>query len=113
MVSNFYITKQPARVCVSMTCLSIHPNVLAYKPLCLNIVTGKEFKLEYPSGDELPQKVPAHFQAFSCRTFSHCVQTLQGFDPGQDTYQAPPSGLDEPNVDVDPSRYESYKNGVI
>ena len=30
---------------------------------------------------------------------------IQGFDPGQDTYQAPPSDSERPVVDVNPSRY--------
>lgn len=42
---------------------------------------GKAFKLEAPFGDELPTK---------------------GFDPGMDTYQAPPSDGSSVNVDVDP-----------
>lgn len=58
---------------------------LRFNPLedTLTGTDGKEFKLECPSGDELPQK---------------------GFDPGQDTYQAPPSDhSNKPDVDVDPS----------
>jgi aconitate hydratase len=45
---------------------------------------GKEFKLESPYGDELPAK---------------------GFDPGMDTYQAPPALAERAKVavDVDPS----------
>ncbi|KAF4521175.1 hypothetical protein B566_EDAN010637 [Ephemera danica] len=42
---------------------------------------GKEFKLDSPYGDELPQK---------------------GFDPGEDTYQAPPADGSGLRVDVDP-----------
>lgn len=42
---------------------------------------GKKFKLEAPFGDELPQK---------------------GFDPGMDTYEAPPSDGSKVKVDVDP-----------
>ncbi|XP_063706966.1 probable aconitate hydratase, mitochondrial [Culicoides brevitarsis] len=42
---------------------------------------GKPFKLESPYGDELPTK---------------------GFDPGMDTYQAPPSDGSSVKVDVDP-----------
>lgn len=31
---------------------------------------------------------------------------MQGFDPGQDTYQAPPSSdSDKPDVEVDSSRW--------
>lgn len=43
---------------------------------------GKEFKLSNPFGDELPSR---------------------GFDPGQDTYQAPPSDGSGVSVNVDPS----------
>ncbi|XP_058450617.1 probable aconitate hydratase, mitochondrial [Malaya genurostris] len=42
---------------------------------------GKKFKLDAPFGDELPQK---------------------GFDPGMDTYEAPPSDGTSVRVDVDP-----------
>lgn len=42
---------------------------------------GKEFKLSDPFGDELPVK---------------------GFDPGVDTYQAPPTDASKVRVDVDP-----------
>ncbi|XP_054167956.1 probable aconitate hydratase, mitochondrial [Oppia nitens] len=42
---------------------------------------GKKFKLEPPTGDELPSR---------------------GFDPGQDTYQPPPADGSSVNVDVDP-----------
>jgi len=41
---------------------------------------GKKFKFTAPTGDELPDR---------------------GFDPGQDTYQAPPSNRDALNVEVD------------
>lgn len=44
--------------------------------------TGKEFKLSNPFGDELPSR---------------------GFDPGQDTYQAPPSDGSSISVNVDPN----------
>ncbi|XP_065898559.1 aconitate hydratase, mitochondrial-like [Dysidea avara] len=56
---------------------------LRFNPLedSLTDANGKEFKLECPSGDELPTK---------------------GFDPGKDTYQAPPSEPMELIVDVDP-----------
>jgi len=43
---------------------------------------GKEFVLDSPYGDELPTK---------------------GFDPGEDTYEAPPSDGSKLKVDVDPS----------
>jgi len=42
---------------------------------------GEKFKLESPSGDELPSR---------------------GFDPGEDTYQPPPSDGSKVSVDVDP-----------
>ncbi|XP_027042476.1 aconitate hydratase, mitochondrial-like [Pocillopora damicornis] len=42
---------------------------------------GESFKLENPYGDELPNK---------------------GFDPGEDTYQAPPADSSSVAVDVDP-----------
>lgn len=42
---------------------------------------GEKFKLESPRGDELPQR---------------------GFDPGEDTYQAPPPDGSKVPVDVDP-----------
>lgn len=42
---------------------------------------GEKFKLEHPRGDELPRK---------------------GFDPGEDTYQAPPADGSSLRVDVDP-----------
>ena len=42
---------------------------------------GKKFKLQPPSGDELPAR---------------------GFDPGQDTYQPPPADGSNVSVDVDP-----------
>lgn len=43
---------------------------------------GSKFKLETPYGDELPAK---------------------GFDPGQDTYQAPPADGSGVSVNVDPN----------
>lgn len=45
------------------------------------VFAGKEFKLSNPFGAELP---------------------AQGFDPGQDTYQAPPSDGSCVDVVVDP-----------
>ena len=42
---------------------------------------GKQFKLNSPYGDELPAK---------------------GFDPGQDTYQAPPASGESVTIKVDP-----------
>lgn len=54
-----------------MTALSI-AGTLNFNPLNdeLTGADGKKFKLDSPYGDELPQK---------------------GFDPGMDTYEAPPS----------------------
>lgn len=54
-----------------MTALSI-AGTLNFNPLTdeLTGADGKKFKLDSPYGDELPQK---------------------GFDPGMDTYEAPPS----------------------
>jgi aconitate hydratase len=46
------------------------------------ILVGKEFLLDSPYGDELPAK---------------------GFDPGEDTYEAPPSDGTKLKVDVDPN----------
>ncbi|XP_013411128.1 aconitate hydratase, mitochondrial isoform X3 [Lingula anatina] len=43
---------------------------------------GEKFKFECPTGDELPSR---------------------GFDPGQDTYQAPPSDASGVSVDVSPT----------
>jgi len=43
---------------------------------------GKEFKLEAPTGEELPQR---------------------GFDAGEDTYQAPPTDASRVSVHVDPN----------
>lgn len=48
----------------------------------LTAADGSKFKLQPPSGDELPSK---------------------GFDPGVDTYQAPPTDGSGIRVDVDPS----------
>lgn len=44
------------------------------------LTTGEKFKLECPTGDELPDR---------------------GFDPGEDTYQAPPVDGTSVVVDVD------------
>ena len=65
-----------------VTALSIAGR-LDFNPLKdeLTASDGSKFKLQPPSGDELPS---------------------QGFDPGQDTYQAPPSNSSGINVDVDP-----------
>lgn len=56
---------------------------LSFNPITdqLTDANGKKFKLKPPSGDTLPQR---------------------GFDPGQDTYQAPPSNGSSVRVDVDP-----------
>ncbi|XP_014771485.1 aconitate hydratase, mitochondrial [Octopus bimaculoides] len=57
---------------------------LDFNPLTdyLTGVNGEKFKFEPPSGDELPNK---------------------GFDPGMDTYQAPPSDSSNVFVAVDPA----------
>ena len=47
--------------------------------LFLALLDGKEITLSPPSGDELPAK---------------------GFDPGSDTYQAPPSGAQRAALSV-------------
>ncbi|XP_029645890.1 aconitate hydratase, mitochondrial [Octopus sinensis] len=56
---------------------------LDFNPLTdhLTGANGEQFKFEPPSGDELPNK---------------------GFDPGMDTYQAPPSDSSDVSVAVDP-----------
>jgi aconitate hydratase len=56
---------------------------LRFNPLKdeLTAADGKKFKLKPPTGDELPSK---------------------GFDPGQNTYQAPPKDGSKVQVDVDP-----------
>ncbi|KAL7042658.1 hypothetical protein ACKWTF_001237 [Chironomus riparius] len=56
---------------------------LDFNPLTdeLTGADGKKFKLKEPFGDELP---------------------VRGFDPGQDTYQAPPADGSNVNVVVDP-----------
>lgn len=65
-----------------VTALSIAGR-LDFNPLTdeLTGADGKKFKLDAPFGDELPQK---------------------GFDPGMDTYEAPPSDGSKVRVDVDP-----------
>lgn len=65
-----------------VTALSIAGR-LDFNPLCdeLTGADGKKFKLDAPFGDELPSK---------------------GFDPGMDTYDAPPSSGDKLKVNVDP-----------
>ncbi|KAG4305396.1 hypothetical protein PORY_000952 [Pneumocystis oryctolagi] len=57
---------------------------LSFNPITdtLTGADGKEFKLSPPSGDELPSR---------------------GYDPGEDTYQAPPEDRSSINVSVDPS----------
>lgn len=55
-----------------------HLNCLILEPF---LTLGEKFKLVPPSGDELPSK---------------------GFDPGQDTYQAPPNDGTALTVNVDP-----------
>ncbi len=56
---------------------------LRFNPLTDSLTgsDGKKFKLEPPSGDTLPQR---------------------GFDPGVDTFQAPPKDGSAVKVDVDP-----------
>lgn len=65
-----------------VTALSIAGR-LDFNPLTdeLTGADGKKFKLDCPFGDELPQK---------------------GFDPGMDTYEAPPADGSKVKVDVDP-----------
>lgn len=65
-----------------VTALSIAGR-LDFNPLTdeLTGADGKKFKLEPPTGDELPK---------------------DGFDPGHDTYQAPPKAGSETQVQVDP-----------
>lgn len=65
-----------------VTALSIAGR-LDYNPLKdeLTDAEGKKFKLESPSGDELPTR---------------------GFDPGVDTYQSPPKDTSSVKVEVDP-----------
>lgn len=57
---------------------------LRFNPLTdtLKGANGEEFKLESPYGDELPS---------------------QGFDPGENTYQEPPTDGSNLAVDVDPN----------
>ena len=57
---------------------------LDFNPLTdeLTASDGKKFKLSAPFGDELPQR---------------------GFDPGEDTYQGPPSDGSKVSVDVAPT----------
>lgn len=56
---------------------------LRFNPVTDELVgaDGKKFKLDNPFGDELP---------------------TNGFDPGMDTYQAPPADGASLSVDVDP-----------
>lgn len=65
-----------------VTALSIAGR-LDFNPLTDSLTgkDGKQFKLKAPFGDELPSK---------------------GFDPGMDTYDAPPSDGSKVKVDVDP-----------
>jgi len=65
-----------------VTALSIAGD-LRFNPLTdeLTGANGEKFKLDSPYGDELPE---------------------QGFDPGQDTYQEPPTDGAHVSVDVDP-----------
>jgi len=57
---------------------------LRFNPITDSLTTpdGKEFKFQPPHGEDLPQR---------------------GYDPGQDTYQAPPVDRASVNVVVDPS----------
>lgn len=55
--------------------------IYIFLDLILSIFKGKEFKLSDPFGDELP---------------------LKGFDPGQDTYLAPPADGSSVSVEVNP-----------
>jgi aconitate hydratase len=57
---------------------------MTFNPLtdALTDVHGKPFRLQPPTGDELPPK---------------------GYDPGQDTYQAPPLNATQVQVKVDPN----------
>ena len=66
-----------------VTALSIAGS-LSFNPLTdeLTGADGNKFKLDSPYGDELPS---------------------QGFDPGENTYQAPPEDGSSVVVDVDPS----------
>lgn len=65
-----------------VTALSIAGR-LDFNPLAdeLTASDGGKFKLQPPSGDELPQR---------------------GFDAGEDTYQAPPADVSSISIDVDP-----------
>lgn len=65
-----------------VTALSIAGR-LDFNPMLHELIgkDGKGFKLKEPMGEELPSK---------------------GFDPGQDTYQAPPKSGDDIKVNVDP-----------
>lgn len=65
-----------------VTALSI-AGTLEFNPLTDELTgsKGEKFKLKDPSGDELPSR---------------------GFDPGEDTYQPPPTDGSNVNVDVDP-----------
>ncbi|KAH8334897.1 hypothetical protein KR074_001715 [Drosophila pseudoananassae] len=65
-----------------VTALSIAGR-LDFNPLTDELIgkDGKSFKLKEPKGEELPEK---------------------GFDPGEDTYQAPPKSGDDIKVNVDP-----------
>lgn len=65
-----------------VTALSIAGR-LDFNPLTdeLTAANGEKFRLQAPTGDELPAR---------------------GFDPGQDTYQPPPADSSNVSIDVDP-----------
>ena len=72
----------------------------------ITISTGETFKLDVPIGEELPQKVHWYY-IYVNKTF------CKGFDPGQDTYQAPPDDGEDLRVDVDPNRYLGFILGSV
>lgn len=79
-VSLFHCQSNAGQIIVQCS-LSLHSASL-YKPLFFVWSgAGKEFKLDSPYGDELPEK---------------------GFDRGEDTYQAPPASGQSLSVNVNP-----------
>ena len=94
-----------------MTALALAGD-LRFNPLTdtLTGASGEQFRLEPPTGDELPSRVRVYTGCcvnFYCKLYQHthtCTHT-QGFDAGEECYQEPPEdGGSSCSVTVDPSR---------
>ena len=97
-----------------MTALALAGD-LRFNPLTdtLTGAGGEQFRLEPPTGEELPSKVEREPRATSHHVIDLILSLSQGFDAGEECYQEPPTDGSSCSVDVDPNRYTYTKLSYI